>query len=126
MGMALSRIASVLKNSGFAIRTGDDVLLVDLPNEFGTLEVSIWNQEGEDSIQLLGGNFHTHGDIEAREYGLPNREEGILHLIRSIFSGEFKMVKIKNDDGSITKTIWDKGAQDRFGYGDDFEYHPET
>ena len=122
MELELLNIANVLADNDVQVRAGEDVLYIDLPNGFGALEISTWNQDGEDSIQLLGGNFHTHGNIEAREYGLPNREVGILHLVQSIFSGRFKMVEVKLEDGSTSKTIWDEYAQSSFGHGDDFEY----
>ncbi len=60
----------------------------------------------EDSIQLLEGNFHTHGDTEARVYGL-SREKAIRKLVGDIFSGKLLLVEWFRKDGSKAKKIWD-------------------
>jgi len=67
----LRKIIDELENANLNYRVVDENILIDLPNNFGTLEICIWNDKGEDSIQLLEGDYHTHGDIEAREYVPP-------------------------------------------------------
>jgi hypothetical protein len=106
MSNALAKIASELSEAKIDFDIIEGKIHVPLPNDFDTLVIEIWKDE-EDSITLLNGCFHTHGDIEAREYGLSNREKGIRHLIESIFNGEFKMVKRKNQQGKFENTIWD-------------------
>jgi hypothetical protein len=95
-----------------------------LPNNFDTLVIEIWQDE-EDSITLLNGIFHTHGDIEASEYGLPNREKGIRYLVESIFNGEFKMVKRKNEKGIVENTIWDTFCLNSIDDEDEHEFVSE-
>lgn len=106
MALLIERIKNELNDAGIKFNYIDEQIHIILPNKFDTLIIEIWKEE-EDSISLKNGSFHTHGDIEAREYGLENREKGIRHLVESIFNGTFKMVKLKNEDGTIEKTIWD-------------------
>jgi hypothetical protein len=84
-----------------------DKIHVPLPNNFDTLVIEIWNEAGEDSITLLDGDYHSHGDIEAREFGFDTREKGIRNLIECIFDGTFKMVRRPNASGDMENTIWD-------------------
>ena len=102
----IERIKKELVDAGISFDYIEDKIHIELPNNFDTLIIEIWKEE-EDSISLLNGDFHTHGDIEARENGLKSREKGIRHLVECIFNGKFKMVELKNIDGSVEKTIWD-------------------
>ena len=106
MPLLIERIKNELNDAGIKFDYVNEKIHINLPNNFDTLIVEIWKDE-EDSITLLNGDFHTHGNIEASEYGLENREKGIRHLVESIISGKFKMVKLKKQDGSIENTIWD-------------------
>lgn len=114
----LDAIGKALSEVDIPFSQSEEALLVPLPKEFGMLEITIWKDE-EDSIQLLGGSFHTHGHMEASEYGVDTREEGIQFLLKQIFSGEFKLVEIKNKDGSSSKTIWDKRQVEKYGNDED-------
>ena len=107
MHSALKNIASELDKGGIQYSMVNECIHVELPKHFDTLIIEIWNAQWEDSISLLSGSFHTHGDIEASEYGLDSREEGIRHLIECIFNGTFKMVRRPNKDGQLENTIWD-------------------
>jgi hypothetical protein len=69
---------------------------------------------------LKNGSFHTHGDIQASEYGLSSREKGILYLVESIFNGTFKMVKRKVSTGEYENTIWDTFSLACIDENDDF------
>ncbi|TQV75191.1 hypothetical protein FLL45_09640 [Aliikangiella marina] len=103
----------------------DDQIHIPLPYNFDTLVIEIW-QDGEDSISLLNGDFHTHGDIEAREYGLPSREKGILHLVESIFNGKFKLAKRVNALGKIENKILDSFSLALLDEGHDYEFVSEV
>ena len=106
MSSLIERIKNELNEAGIKFNYVNKQVQIPLPNDFDTLIVEIWKDD-EDSISLMNGNFHTHGDIEAREYGLENREKGVRHLAESILNGKFKMVKLNNDDGTKENTIWD-------------------
>lgn len=106
MSAALQKIGSELSGAGIEFNYVDNKIHIPLPNDFDTLVVEIWKDE-DDSISLLEGVFHTHGEIHAREFGLASREKAIRHLVESIFNGSFKMVKLKKEDGTIEKKIWD-------------------
>ncbi len=91
MNIHLNKIASELESSGILFKFSDDRILVELPNDFGTLEITICKND-EDSIQLLNGDFHTHGDLEAVEKNI-SREQAIRELIEEIFSGELLLIE---------------------------------
>ncbi|WP_335917680.1 hypothetical protein [Shewanella chilikensis] len=117
----LEAIGQALSQADIPFRFSGEALLIPLPNEFGTMEIIIWRDE-EDSIQLLEGSCHTHGNIEAGEFGVNTREEGIQLLLRNIFSGKYKLVEISNEDGSTTKTIWDERQAKKYKDDGDFVY----
>lgn len=100
---ALERIASELSRANIAFRYEGDTILVDLPDNFDILEISIWKDD-EDSIQLLNGYFHTHGSVEAWEYG-PPPEKAIRMMIERIFSGELLCVEIREPGQEPVRTI---------------------
>ena len=110
MSSGLKNIARELTSAKIKFQIKDDQILIPLPNDFDTLIIEIWNDKDEDSITLLNGSFHTHGNIEASEFGLPSREKGIRHLVESIFNGTFKMVKVEIKTGEYQNTIWDTFA----------------
>lgn len=100
---ALERIANELSHGNIAFRYEGDTLLVALPNNFDVMEISIWKDE-EDSIQLLNGHFHTHGSVEAWEYG-PPPEKAIRRMLERIFSGELLCVEIRQAGKEPVRTI---------------------
>ncbi|MDH3973287.1 MAG: hypothetical protein OEV42_03310 [Deltaproteobacteria bacterium] len=100
---ALKNIGNELKKGNIIFSYVNDDIHVLLPNNFGILEISIWKDD-EDSIQLLEGDYHTHGDIEAREYGL-TREKAIRRLIEDIYNGKLFLVEIFEEGYEPEKTI---------------------
>ena len=120
MSQELNCIAQELESAGIKFLVKGGQIQIALPNNFDTLIIEIWNEKGEDSISLLNGNFHSHGDIEASEYGLPSREKGIRNLVESIFNGTFKMVKVETEPGVYEKTIWDTFALELIDEEDKF------
>ena len=107
MRKELRHIAEELDKGKINFKEVGDKLFVPLPNNFDTLIIEIWNDNGEVSISLQNGEYHTHGDIEARENGLSSREQGIRKLIENVFSGSFKMVRRRDKNGEMVNTIWD-------------------
>jgi len=120
MSSELNSIAQELESADIEFSIKDEQIQIALPNNFDTLVIEIWNEDGEDSISLLNGNFHTHGDIEAREYGLPTREKGIRYLVESILNGTFKMVKVETEPDVYENTIWDTFALELIDEHDKF------
>ncbi|TDF41524.1 hypothetical protein EYS14_01310 [Alteromonadaceae bacterium M269] len=121
MSPYLQKIADEFDSFGVRYSLVEEKLHVPLPKNFDTLVIEIWNDEGEDSISLLNGVFHTHGDVEANEHGLDSGEKGILHLVQSIFDGSFKMIKRINEKGVVENTIWDSFSLVLVKKDDDFE-----
>ena len=117
---ALEVISEELIDANIKFEIVNEQIQISLPNDFDTLVIEIWNDEGEDSISLKNGSFHTHGDIEASEYGLSSREKGIRNLVESIFNGTFKMVKRKVSTGEYENTIWDTFSLACVDENDDF------
>ncbi|MDH5730646.1 MAG: hypothetical protein OEZ58_16785 [Gammaproteobacteria bacterium] len=105
----IDRIDAELRVGGIHFEYKNGKIIIPLPNSFDALVVEIWREE-EDSITLMNGDFHTHGDILAREYDLESSEKAIRFLVESIFNGKFKMVKLYSDNGSFENTIWDSYA----------------
>jgi hypothetical protein len=120
MSSALEVIAKELADAKIKFQIADEKIQIPLPNNFDTLIIEIWNAQGEDSITLLNGTFHTHGSIEASENGLANREKGIRYLVESIFNGTFKMVQRKVNSGEYVNTIWDTFSLASVDENDDF------
>jgi hypothetical protein len=120
MSSHLNSIAQELESADIEFLIKDEQIQIALPNNFDTLIIEIWNEDGEDSISLLNGNFHTHGDIEASEYGLPTREKGIRYLVESILNGTFKMVKVETEPDIYENTIWDAYALELIDEHDKF------
>ncbi|MCL2914286.1 hypothetical protein L2725_10955 [Shewanella corallii] len=110
MSSELNSIAQELESAEIKFLIKGGQIQIALPNGFDTLIIEIWNEDGEDSISLLNGRFHTHGHIEASEHDLPSREKGIRYLVESIFNGTFKMVKVETEPGIYENTIWDTYA----------------
>lgn len=107
MDDSLISIVNALEASKVNFTLESEQVHVPLPKDFDTLVIEIWNDKGEDSITLLNGTFHDHGNLVAREYGLASREEAIIFLIESIFDGTFKMVRVADQAGIKKNTIWD-------------------
>ncbi len=80
-----------------------DCIHINLPNDFGILEIKIWNED-EDTIQLLKGDFHTHGEQEASEFELP-KEKAIAMLVNKIFTGEYLLIEEKEPKKATRKLI---------------------
>ena len=121
MHPALNSIVDELIDGKIEYQLVGGAIHVGLPRDFDTLVIEIWNDEGDDSISLLNGSFHTHGNIEAYEYGLLSREKGIRHLIECIFNGTFKMIKRPGSNGEIENTIWDTFSLNLVKEGDVFD-----
>ena len=87
----LLKIGKELHKGKIAFSYVNEAINIPLPNDFGIIEIIIWRDE-EDSIQLLNGSFHTHGDIEARQYNT-TREKAIRFLMRDIFKGKYQLIE---------------------------------
>lgn len=79
-----------------------DCVHVALPKSFGTLEVKVW-PDGEDSIQLLDGDFHTHLDLLAQEYSCAP-VEAFVRLVQDILRGKLLLIE-ESADGVTRRTI---------------------
>ena len=99
----ISQICSALRQAGIEHGCYHDCVHVVLPHDFGTLEFKAW-PDGDESIQLLDGNFHTHLDVLADEYCCVP-VEAFVYFVRKILSGELLLIEERAADGAVLKTI---------------------
>jgi len=99
MNNYLGRISKAINE----VNVEHDCIHIKLPNDFGILEIKIWNEK-EDTIQLLRGDFHTHGEQEALEFDLP-KEKAIAMLVNKIFSEEYLLIEEKESHKYAKKLI---------------------
>jgi hypothetical protein len=76
---------------------------VSLPGGFGVLEIKAW-PDGDHSIQLLDGDFHTHLDLLADEYSREPVEAFVL-FVKRLLHGELLLIEETSADGVIRRTI---------------------
>ena len=69
----IEKLSKALEDESIAHNAYHDCIHIQLPNNFGVLEIKIWD-DGEDSIQLLDGDFHTHAELESLEFNLPKEK----------------------------------------------------
>lgn len=99
----LGGISRALESKGISHDCYHDCIHSDLPDGFGVLEVKVWDGT-DDSIQLLGGDFHSHGDQLVQEFGLP-REEAIAVLFEKIIYGDYLLIEECEPGKPPRKTI---------------------
>ncbi len=103
MNHYLEKISNAINEVNVVHKCYHDYIQIDLPNDFGILEIKILNKN-EDSIHLLNGDFHTHGEQEALEFDLP-KEKAIARLVNKIFTGEYLLIEEKEPNKSTRKLI---------------------
>ena len=79
-----------------------DCIHIPLPKDFGTLEVKFWSG-GDDSIELLEGDFHTHSEVLAEDLGT-SRHDAVSKLMENIMSGSFLLI-IEREPGKAPRKI---------------------
>ena len=99
----LEEFSKALNEVAVQHRCYHDCIHLDLPAQFGIMEIKFW-PDGDDSIQLLEGDFHTHSEILKEEYGLPE-PEAYATLVQKIFNGELLLVEEVSPEGNVRKTI---------------------
>lgn len=91
MNSYFKRIEAELKDANIPFSIEADVINVPLPNDFGMLEIRKLGED-DDTIQIIGAEFHSHGSVEAAEFGT-TREKGIRVMIESIFNGKLALIE---------------------------------
>jgi hypothetical protein len=91
MNAYLERISQELDIVHIEHTVYHDCVHINLPNEFGILEIKVWG-ENDDSIQIFDGDFHTHGELEAIEFGLC-KEKAIAKLANKLITGEYLLIE---------------------------------
>ena len=99
----ISEISTVFSSLAIEHDRFHDCIHVHLPGGFGTLEVKAW-PDGDHSIQLLDGDFHTHLDLLADEY---SREPvaALVLFTQRLLSGELLLIEETSANGAIRRTI---------------------
>jgi hypothetical protein len=99
----LTKISKSLASKKIAHDFYHDCIHIALPNQFGTLEVKAW-PEGDDSIGMLDGDFHTHSEILAQELGT-SLYDAVGSLIDRINSREFLLIEEREPGKAPRKLI---------------------
>ena len=99
----LDKFSVPLDAKGIAYTCHHDCIHVELPNNFGTLELKVW-PDGDDSIGLLEGDFHTHSEIIAAENGT-SQYEAFAELCASIFESKLLLIEEQHPNGVTRRTI---------------------
>ncbi|WP_078118463.1 hypothetical protein [Thiosocius teredinicola] len=103
MSDKLSEFEAELKAADVAHSCYHDCIHVELPNDFGILELKLWPDE-DDSIQLIDGDFHTHSEILAVELGVP-RAAAFALFAKKIFESELLLIEEVSHEGAKRRTI---------------------
>lgn len=98
-----NRISKALNEAAIAHECYHDCIHVRLPCGFGILELKLW-PDGSDSIQLINGDFHTHADILAMEYG-QSSDTAFATLVSKILTSELLLIEETSPKGDKRKTI---------------------
>lgn len=99
----IDRISKALNDAAIEHECYHDCIHVRLPGDFGILELKLW-PDGSDSIQLINGDFHTHANILAIEYGQsPNA--AFATLASKILTSELLLIEETSPNGDKRKTI---------------------
>ena len=80
-----------------------DRITVVLPAEFGDLELRALS-DGDDSIEIVDANFHTHSSVLAAEYGA-TPEEAFARLVSDILASRLLLVEEFDSSGNTRKTV---------------------
>lgn len=99
----IDRISKALNEASIAHECYHDCIHVRLIGEFGILELKLW-PDGSDSIQLINGDFHTHTDILAIEYG-QKPDVAFAILASKILTAELLLIEEISLKGDKRKTI---------------------
>jgi hypothetical protein len=99
----IGQMSAVLRERSIEHECYHDCIHVKLPQEFGILEIKGW-PNGDHSIQLLGGDFHTHLEILAHEHGVEPVDAFAL-LVQKIQASELLLVEERSATGEVRKTI---------------------
>tara|TARA_R110002072_G_C7616584_1_gene505523 strand:+ start:17 stop:472 length:456 start_codon:yes stop_codon:yes gene_type:complete len=121
----LTKISRSLTSSDIAHDFYHDCIHIALPNNFGTLEVKAW-PEGDDSIGLLEGDFHTHSDVLAKDLGT-EPHEAIGSLIQKVLSREYFLIE-EREPGKPPRKLIEPSLEQYLKYlpdGADYEIKNE-
>jgi hypothetical protein len=75
----IDTIKKLLRKHGIAYRETGDRLRIDLPNNFGELEIGVLG-DNDTVVGLVGYPWHTHGDV-LLYYGESNEAEAIAGFV---------------------------------------------
>ena len=101
----LSHFSAALVSAGIDHACYHDCIHVDLPGEFGIMELKVW-PDGDDSIGLLDGDFHTHSSVLAVEYET-TPALAFAKLLKEISQSKLLLIEETAPDGRRRKTVED-------------------
>jgi len=100
----IETICGCLRSSGTAYKALADGIEIPLPNNFGNLIICV--EDGELLIGLKDHSWHTHGDILAEEWGIP-QEQAVVLFVSRILEGKEYLVEEREEGRTVRKYITD-------------------
>lgn len=104
MNSIITEIKPYLIDEGFKFREANNSIFVELPNEFGELQIYDL-EDGDDIVGLTGSVWHTHSEC----LGDPDfpRAKLIIEFLSKIFSGQYLLIEEKCPGKKPQKLIED-------------------
>ena len=100
MGRIVDHTKPLLEKEGIVYYEYEGRIRIPLPNEFGELEID--DLDDDDSIiELIGSDWHTHGDL-LTFYGGDSEPEAICLFVKGIFEGKYFLVE-ERKAGKVTR-----------------------
>ena len=102
MDSLVNNLKPLLSNSGIEFREDDNSIFINLPNNYGELQISDL-EDSDDIVGLVGSDWHTHSEC----LGDPDipAEIKVLEMVRNIFSGKLLLIEEKEQGKEVRKTI---------------------
>ena len=104
MNSIIAEITPYLINEGYKYREAENSIFVELPNEFGELQIYDLG-ENDDVVGLAGSDWHTHSEC----LGDPDipRTKLIMEFLSKVFSGKYLLIEEKEPSKKPRKLIED-------------------
>ena len=102
MDSLVNNLKPLVSNSGIEFREDENSIFINLPNNYGELQVSDL-EDSDDIVGLVGSDWHTHSEC----LGDPDipAEIKVLEMVRNIFSGKLLLIEEKEQGKEVRKTI---------------------
>ncbi|MDD5195179.1 MAG: hypothetical protein PHQ96_05885 [Candidatus Omnitrophica bacterium] len=101
----IKELKKILKTAGVSFREVNGRIRLDLPNNFGELEIGEL-QDNDSIVELVGYPWHTHGNL-LMSYGGSSEAEAIFSFLKKIAEGKLYLVELIKNGKTIDRYISD-------------------